>query len=184
MANDMNVYMLVGRLTRDAENRQSDSGWITSRFAIANGYRDRNRDTGEWEDRTNFFECRYLSKGTVCEYLKKGTQVAVTGELRDERFTRKDGTPGREVCVIVHGLQLLGSKASQTDAGVPEDPRTQNRTPGRKGDLQASMRAAGYKPEAQQAGAGTAVKKAVPDPPPFEGPAPDISEVRDEEIPF
>lgn len=109
MAGDLNVVTLVGRLTRDSEIRYSQKGDAVVRFSVAINRRKRNAD-GTWGDEVNYFNCVYFGKSAeaVNQYLSKGTQVAINGELRQNRY-EVEGQARSTVEVFVNSLQLLGS---------------------------------------------------------------------------
>lgn len=108
MAGDLNVVTLVGRLTRDSEIRYSQKGDAVVRFSVAINRRKRNGD-GSWEDEVNFFNCVYFGKSAeaVNQYLTKGRQVAINGELRQNRY-ELDGQTRSTVEIFVNNLQLIG----------------------------------------------------------------------------
>jgi len=100
MSRDINVVVLVGRLTRDSELKYTKSGMPIARFSIAV---NRSRKQGEeWVDETSFFEIDFWGKGAeaVNRYLVKGQQVGVEGELRQDRW-EQDGQQRQKVVVNV-----------------------------------------------------------------------------------
>ena len=119
MAGDLNVVTLVGRLTRDSEIRYSQKGDAVVCFSIALNRRKRNVD-GSWEDEANFFNCVYFGKSAeaINQYLTKGRQVAIFGELRQNRY-ESDGQTRSTVEIFVNTLQLLGG--NQNSGSQPRD---------------------------------------------------------------
>lgn len=117
MANDLNVVALVGRLTRDAELRYAQSGSAILHFSIAVNRRKRTGDN-QWEDEANFFDCAMFGKSvqTVSQYLVKGKQVSIVGELRQNRW-EADGQTRSKVEIVVNSLSLLGSSQGGTGGG-------------------------------------------------------------------
>ena len=104
---DINHVVLVGRLTRDAELRYTQGGTPVVRFSIAG---NRRKKVGEeWVDEVSFFDVVLWGKmgESINQYLVKGKQVAVTGELRQNRW-EQDGQPRSKVEIIANNLQLLG----------------------------------------------------------------------------
>jgi len=105
---DVNIVVLVGRLTRDAELKYTNSGMPICRFSVAV---NRSRKQGDqWVDEASFFEVDYWGKGgeAVNQYLTKGKQVAVEGELKQDRW-EQDGQSRSKVIVNANNVQLLGS---------------------------------------------------------------------------
>jgi single-strand DNA-binding protein len=108
MAGDINQVVLVGRVTRDAELRYTASGTALCNFSVAINRRVKKGD--QWADEASFFDLSLWDKQAenLNKYLVKGTQVAVQGELRQDRW-EKDGQKFSKVQVFVNNLQLLGS---------------------------------------------------------------------------
>lgn len=106
---DLNTVSLVGRLTRDAELRYTNSGMPICNFSIANNYSKKQGD--QWTEEVNFFDVVVFGRQgeAVNNYLKKGKQVAVQGELRQDRW-EQDGQRRSKVQVIASNLQLLGGR--------------------------------------------------------------------------
>ena len=113
MANDLNVVALVGRLTRESELRFSSGGMAICRFSIAVNRRKRTADN-TWEDEANFFDCTMFGKSAEAmnQYLEKGRQVSILGELRQSRW-EQDGQTRTRVEIAVNSLQLLASPSGE-----------------------------------------------------------------------
>ncbi len=110
MASDLNVVALVGRLVRGCELRYSSNGANASlRFSIAVNRNRRNAD-GSWGEEANFFDCVYFARNaeSISQYLEKGRQVAIQGELRQSRW-ESDGQTRSRVEIFVNNLTLLSS---------------------------------------------------------------------------
>ena len=116
MAGDINQVVLVGRVTRDSEIRYTASGTALCEFSIAVNRRVKKAD--QWIDEASFFNLTLWDKQaeTMNKFLLKGTQVAINGELRQDRW-EKDGQKFSKVQVFVNNLQLLGSPRGS--AGEP-----------------------------------------------------------------
>jgi len=108
MPSDINHVVLVGRLTRDAELKVTNSGLQICRFGLANNYSRKQGDN--WIEETNFFDCFMMGRRAeaVQRYLTKGKQIALSGELRYSRW-EQDGQPRSKVEVFVGNIQFLGS---------------------------------------------------------------------------
>ncbi len=122
MANDVNHVVLVGRLTRDAELRYTNSGLAISKFSIAVNRRKRSGE--QWEDEASFFDITYFGKAAeaVNQYLGKGKQIAVDGELRQNRW-EQDGQARSKVEVVANNVQLLGGSGGGPSGGTrPSEP--------------------------------------------------------------
>jgi len=112
MAGDINRVILVGRLTRDAELSYTTSGYALCKFSIAINRRKKQGD--QWVDEANYFDCVLWGKRgeSLNQYLQRGQQVAVEGELRQERW-EQDGMKRSKVSVEATNIQLLGGKSDR-----------------------------------------------------------------------
>ncbi|GHV77839.1 single-stranded DNA-binding protein [Spirochaetia bacterium] len=111
MATDINHVVLVGRLTRDAELKYTAGGQAVCKFSIAV---NRNKKSGDqWVDEANFFDITLWGRQgeAVNQYLIKGKQVGIDGELRQDRW-EQDGQKRSKVEIVANNLQLLGGGSS------------------------------------------------------------------------
>jgi single-strand DNA-binding protein len=143
MANDINMVVIVGRLTRDAELRYTNSGTAVCRFSLAVNRRKRSGDS--WEDEASFFDVVLWGKQgeAINTYLEKGKQVAVHGELRQNRW-EQDGQKRSRVEIVANNVQLLGSPASGGGASQQNSGRSNN----------APLRGSQYNGDSQRASNG------------------------------
>ena len=113
---DINQVMLIGRLTRDAELKYTTGGFAIGSFSVAVNRRRKNGE--QWVDEVNFFDINLFGKSaeTLNQYLVKGKQVAIQGELRQDRW-EQDGQPRSKVVVVAENVQLLGGNSGSNAAG-------------------------------------------------------------------
>ena len=130
---DINHVTLVGRLTRDAELKYTNSGQAVSNISLAVNQR-RRRDE-QWVDEAHFFDC--VVWGRTAEvlntYLVKGKQVGIEGQLRQNRWEQEGRTRSR-VEIWVNNIQLLGGRNDQPpreEPGVASAPRPSAAAPAR-----------------------------------------------------
>lgn len=116
MANDLNIVGLVGRLTRPADMRYTNSGYAICSFTIAVNKRRKQTD-GTWQDQASFFDCSYFGKAAegVSPWLQKGQQVGVQGSLEQQTW-ENNGQKRSKIAVIVDSLQLVGSSNQNANA--------------------------------------------------------------------
>ncbi|TVR34481.1 MAG: single-stranded DNA-binding protein [Spirochaetaceae bacterium] len=108
---DINHVTLVGRLTRDAELRYTNSGLQICKFSVAVNTSKKSGDS--WTDEANFFDVVLMGRQaeSVHRFLKKGKQVGVDGELRHDRW-EQDGQKRSRVEIFAQFVQLLGGGGS------------------------------------------------------------------------
>ncbi len=113
---DINRVFLVGRLTRDADLRFTNSGTPVGKFSIAVNRSRKNGD--KWDEEVNYFDIVLWGRiaEALSKYLLKGKQVAVEGELRQSRW-EQDGQNRSRVEIHASNIQLLGGSAGGGQQG-------------------------------------------------------------------
>lgn len=118
MANDVNVAVVVGRLTKDTEYRTFQSGSSVCTFSVAVNRRVKRGDN--WEDEPNYIEVQLYGKSAenLRQYLTKGRQVSVNGELRQQSW-EQNGQKRSKLIIVAGNVQLLSSPSAngQTENG-------------------------------------------------------------------
>lgn len=116
MARSINQTILLGRLTRDPEQRTTPSGRTVVSFSIAV---DR---TGQ-DDQADFFNVTAWEKlgELVMQYLSKGRRVLVQGRLRQDSWEDKEtGKRQSRIEVVATDVTFLDSP-SGSGASAPKD---------------------------------------------------------------
>lgn len=116
----INKVFLCGNITRNPEIRKTANGSAVLSFSIAVNDRIKNQQTGQWEDRPNFFDCVMFGPraDSIVHYMTKGMKVAVEGKLRWNQF-EKDGVKRSKVDVVIDDIELM-QRRSNADAVAPE----------------------------------------------------------------
>ena len=111
MANDLNQCNFIGRLGKDPEVRYGASGDAIAGLTLAVGstWKDKagaKQESTEWVNITAFGKL-----GEICgEYLKKGSQVFISGRMKTDKYTDKQGVEKYSTKIIAQDMQMLGSK--------------------------------------------------------------------------
>ena len=117
---DLNRVTLVGRLTRDSELKYANTATgeiAVCRFSIAVN-KFRKSGEGRSEDTSYFDIVLWGRMGEVLnKYLVKGKQVAIDGELRQDRWTQQDGQQRSKVEIVAQNVQLLGGNQDASAGG-------------------------------------------------------------------
>lgn len=104
----MNHISLVGRLTRDPDVRQTQSGTAVARFTVAVDRKMKNKETGQRE--ADFIDCAAFGYGAdfMRQWFHKGDPIEVEGALRNNNY-EKDGVKHfsyvvytENVCFVPH----------------------------------------------------------------------------------
>ena len=114
----MNHAFLIGRLTRDPEQKTFDSGKTVTNFTLAV-----NRGFGKDND-TDFINCTAWDAlgSNLCQYQGKGSQVAVHGRMQVRSYD-KDGSKVYITEVVCNSIEYLGGmkeKPQGHDDGLPD----------------------------------------------------------------
>jgi len=128
MAGDINVVVMVGRITRDAELKYSGSGTAICNFSIAVNRRVKKGE--QWTDEASFFDLALFGKTaeSMNKFLTKGQQVAVNGALKMDRW-EKDGQKMSKVGIFVESVQLLGGRKEGGQAPARSEGNPPSRDP-------------------------------------------------------
>jgi single-strand DNA-binding protein len=116
-AANINRVVLLGNLTKDPELRALASGTSVCRLRLACNTRRRNADTGEWDDKPNYFDVSVFgASAEACgTFLEKGRPVAVDGRLEWHEWETADGQRRQTIEVIADSVQFLGSHRPTTE---------------------------------------------------------------------
>ncbi len=120
---DINHVVLVGRLTRNAELKYTNSGAAVCKFSVAINQRRKKDD--QWVDEAHFFDIVLWGKSaeSLNQYLVKGKQVGVEGQLRQNRW-EQDGQSRSKVEIFATNVMLLGSgSGSRQGSAAPAEGR-------------------------------------------------------------
>lgn len=118
----LNQITIMGRLTKDPELRQTNSGVSVASFSLAV---ERDLKDASGERKTDFIEVAAW-RGTgefVDRYFHKGDMAIVRGRLEINEWTAKDGGNRRTARVVAENVYFGTSKKSAPQperVNVPE----------------------------------------------------------------
>ena len=107
----LNKIILMGRLTRDPELRQTQSGTKVASFALAV---DRDFAGQDGKRETDFIDC-VAWRGTgefAAKYFTRGQMAAVEGRLQVRDWTDKDGNKRRQAEILCENVYFGESKST------------------------------------------------------------------------
>ena len=92
MARGINKVILVGNLGNDPEVKYTQGGMAITKTSLATSSVRKDRD-GNQQEKTEWHRVTFFGKlGEIAaEYLRKGSQVYVEGEIRYSEHTGDDG---------------------------------------------------------------------------------------------
>lgn len=104
-----NKVVLVGRLTRDPETRQTIDGNLVATFTLAV-----DRGTNGDADFIRIVAFRKLAE-LVHTYLQKGRMVLVEGKLRINKWTSSDGSTRTTPEIWADNIVFMDSKRTERE---------------------------------------------------------------------
>lgn len=119
----VNKVILVGNLGQDPEVRYMPNGGAVANITLATSESWRDKQTGENKEITEWHRVVLFGKlaEVAGEYLKKGSQVYIEGQLRTRKWQDQGGQERytTEVVVNVGGtMQMLGGRQQGGNAGA------------------------------------------------------------------
>lgn len=132
----VNKVILVGNLGQDPEVRYLPNGGAVANLRLATSESWRDKQTGEMKEVTEWHSVVLYGKlaEVAGEYLRKGSQVYIEGQLRTRKWQAQDGSDrySTEVAVKVGSvMQMLGGGQGQQNGqqrqqggwGAPQQPQ-------------------------------------------------------------
>lgn len=114
----MNKCIMLGRLTKDVENRTTEAGNMISRFSIAVGRKFKNAE-GNYD--ADFINCVAFGKAAefLTKYFKKGDMVGIVGRWTTGSYTNNDGNKVYTNELTVEEVDFAESKNASGNTSAP-----------------------------------------------------------------
>ena len=109
-----NVTILTGRITKDLELKQAGQTTVTNfSLAVDNPFK---------KDDVSFFDVVAFGKTAelLNNYCNKGSKILIEGNLKQDRFTDKEGNNRSVVRVVANRVEFLDSKGSNQGQAAPK----------------------------------------------------------------
>ncbi|MGR4990675.1 single-stranded DNA-binding protein [Vibrio sp. WZ-1] len=149
----INKVILVGNLGNDPEIRYMPNGGAVANITIATSESWRDKATGEQREKTEWHRVALFGKlaEVAGEYLRKGSQVYVEGQLQTRKWQDQNGQDRYTTEVVVQGfngvMQMLGGRAQ---GGAPMGGGQQQQQQGGWGQPQQPAQQQYNAPQQQQ----------------------------------
>lgn len=113
----MNKVILMGRLTRDPEMRQTTGGIQVCSFSIAVN----RRFAKDGQQSADFLNCTAWRQQAefICKYFHKGSMIAVVGSLQSRSWENQEGKRQYATDIVVEEVYFTGSR-QETQTGTQE----------------------------------------------------------------
>lgn len=119
-----NSIRLIGNLGDDPKVHTTQDGREFVTFSLATNSYWKDKVTGEKRSRPEWHNCvQYGPRAQVIKnYVKKGSALAIEGELRYNTFTKNDVTI-KSAVIVVSDFQFVGGNNNQShDDNTPNKP--------------------------------------------------------------
>ena len=137
MARGINKVILVGNLGNDPDVKYTQAGMAITRVNLATTSVRKDRD-GNQQEQTQWHRVVFFGKlGEIAgEYLRKGSQVYVEGELRYDKFTGQDGVEKYTTDIVANEMQMLGGRGDDGEGGGRQQGQQRRQQGGGYGNRQ------------------------------------------------
>ncbi|HEY9540569.1 MAG TPA: single-stranded DNA-binding protein [Luteimonas sp.] len=133
MARGINKAILVGNLGNDPETKYTQGGMAITKISLATTSVRKDRD-GNSQENTQWHRVTFFGKlGEIAgEYLRKGSQVYVEGEIRYDKYTGQDGVEKYFTEIVANEMQMLGGRGEGGGGGERTSRPRQDSAPQRQ----------------------------------------------------
>ncbi len=104
----MNKVILIGKVGNDPDIRHTPSGSVVGNFSLATSKKYKGEEQTEWHKIVVFNKTAEL----VQSYVKKGSKLALEGEIKSNKWEDKQGNKRESKEIICHQLEFLDSQKS------------------------------------------------------------------------
>ncbi|MFB6349439.1 single-stranded DNA-binding protein [Moraxella sp. ZJ142] len=121
----VNKAILIGRLGKDPEVRQFQSGDKIATASLATSERWADKQTGERKEHTEWHTIQFQGKlvDVASQYLKKGSQIYVDGKIKTRKWQDNQGQDRYSTYIQVENLQMLDSSQNNTQNNAQQPPQ-------------------------------------------------------------
>ena len=125
----VNKCIILGRVGNDPEVKYSASGSAIANLSVATSEQWKDKQTGEKKEQTEWHRIVIFGKlaEVAGEYLHKGSQVYIEGQLRTRKWADSNGVDRYTTEIVIPQMggvmQMLGGKR---DDSSQQQPRQQS----------------------------------------------------------
>ena len=129
MARGVNKVILLGNVGQDPQTRAMPSGKTVVNLRLATSKQWRDKQTGENKEATEWHTVVMFDRlaEIAAEYLRKGSQIYIEGELRTRKWQDKEGQDRYSTEVVANEMQMLGGRGAPGTAAGAGRERTAER---------------------------------------------------------
>ena len=112
-SNDLNLCQFIGHLGKDVDTRFMPNGDAVAAFSLACNWKGKDTEGVEWVRVTAFGKLAEICS----EYLRKGSQVYISGRMRTRKYRAKDGSERYATEIVAEKMQMFGGKPESAGGG-------------------------------------------------------------------
>lgn len=138
----VNKAIILGRLGKDPESRNTQDGRLIVNLSIATSEKWRDKNSGEYKERTEWHRVSIFNEGLAKiaqQYLKKGSQVYVEGQIQTRKWTDQQGVERYSTEIVLgpyrSALNLIGDNKRNDDYGGDGGGSSSSRSGSTRNDL-------------------------------------------------
>ena len=129
MARGVNKVIIVGTLGNDPEVKYSASGSAVANLSVATSEQWKDKQTGEKKEQTEWHRVVIFGKlaEVAGEYLRKGSQVYIEGQLRTRKWTDSKGIDRYTTEIVIPQMGgVMQMLCGKRDDSCQQQPRQQS----------------------------------------------------------
>jgi len=132
MSRGVNKVILLGNIGQDPQTRAMPSGKTVVNLRLATSKQWRDKQTGENKEATEWHTVVMFDRlaEIAAEYLRKGSQIYVEGELRTRKWQDKEGQDRYSTEVVANEMQMLGGRGGGGGQNLDQTPDSSQARPG------------------------------------------------------
>lgn len=125
----INNAVLVGRVTKDIELKQTQADKSVTQFVLAVNRQFKNANGEREADFINIVAWGKTAE-LLAQYAHKGSQIGVVGRIQTRNYENQQGQRVYVTEVVAESMTLLDSKGNnQNQQAQPQTQQSQNQTP-------------------------------------------------------
>lgn len=116
----LNKVILIGRLGKDPEMRQTQQGAPRCTISLATDETWKDKITGEKQNKVEWHRVIFFNRiaEIAAQYLRKGSLIYVEGKINSYRYTGQDGIERTMVEIYANEMKMLSPKTQQDPYGT------------------------------------------------------------------
>ena len=125
----MRHMTIVGNLCADPRISKTSSGIKIANLRVAANERDKNAETGEYENKAEFFDVDiWRGVDTIEAYFRKGSGIGLAGDFGTRTWTDRNGLVCTNLCLHNASWWFLPKSDVASEIQLPQEATQQQAT--------------------------------------------------------